>query len=371
MKVLHINSNFTSTLLHSLLLEKLNNHVENTVYSPIRPNELRLDYSDELDVIESVCIKNSDSLFFRHKSRKMYSDLKKHVDPSEYDLVHAHTLFTDGYIAYKIFKEYGKKYIVAIRNTDVNAFFKYMLQLRHIGLEILNNASRIIFLSPAYKNTVFEKYIPRSMHDKLLEKTDIIPNGIDDFWFDNICSSCCEPPTDNLNLVFVGTIDKNKNIDAVISASDILSESGYNVHLDVAGRESDPQVMKTIKQYPLAKYWGCVDKKKLIEIYRNNHIFVLPSYKETFGIAYAEAMSQALPVIYTKGQGFDGQFPDGEIGYSVSADSAEDIVSAIKNIIGNYETMCCNCVKAVDKFRWSKISDLYIDIYNSIDKDVV
>lgn len=40
----------------------------------------------------------------------------------------------------------------------------------------------------------------------------------------------------------------------------------------------------------------------------------MPSHKETFGLVYAEAMSQGLPIIYTKNQGFDGQFPDGYVG---------------------------------------------------------
>ena len=38
-------------------------------------------------------------------------------------------------------------------------------------------------------------------------------------------------------------------------------------------------------------------------IYRENDIYVMPSIIETFGLVYAEAMSQGLPVIYTRGQG--------------------------------------------------------------------
>lgn len=32
----------------------------------------------------------------------------------------------------------------------------------------------------------------------------------------------------------------------------------------------------------------------------------MPSFKETFGLVYAEALSRFIEVIYTKGQGFDG-----------------------------------------------------------------
>jgi len=43
----------------------------------------------------------------------------------------------------------------------------------------------------------------------------------------------------------------------------------------------------------------------------------MPSITETFGLVYAEALSQGLPVLYTRGQGFDRQFEEGEVGYAV------------------------------------------------------
>ena len=55
------------------------------------------------------------------------------------------------------------------------------------------------------------------------------------------------------------------------------------------------------------------------------------SIMETFGLVYAEAMSQGLPIIYTKGQGFDEQFDEGKVGYHADCFNIEEIV---KRIIG-------------------------------------
>ena len=41
---------------------------------------------------------------------------------NEYSLIHAHSLFSNGYIAMRIKQDYGIPYIVAVRNTDVNTF---------------------------------------------------------------------------------------------------------------------------------------------------------------------------------------------------------------------------------------------------------
>ena len=58
----------------------------------------------------------------------------------------------------------------------------------------------------------------------------------------------------------------------------------------------------------------------------------MPSIHESFGRVYAEAMTQGVPVIYSKGQGFDGIYPDGHVGYSVPSRNPEYIAECIKNI---------------------------------------
>ena len=61
----------------------------------------------------------------------------------------------------------------------------------------------------------------------------------------------------------------------------------------------------------------------------------MPSYTESFGLVYAEAMSQKLPVIYSKGQGFDGQFEEGLVGYHVSPYDVKDIANGILKALEN------------------------------------
>ncbi len=71
------------------------------------------------------------------------------------------------------------------------------------------------------------------------------------------------------------------------------------------------------------------EKEKLLEIYRQCDVLVVPSFRESFGLIYVEALTQGLPVVYTKGQGFDGNFEDGHIGYSIQPESPESIAEAI------------------------------------------
>ena len=92
----------------------------------------------------------------------------------------------------------------------------------------------------------------------------------------------------------------------------------------------------------------------------------MPSITETFGLVYPEAMSQGLPVIYTRGQGFDGQFKEGEVGYSVDAMNIEDIASKVIAIRGDFAEMSKRCINSINKFDWNRITNCYEKIYRSV-----
>ena len=92
----------------------------------------------------------------------------------------------------------------------------------------------------------------------------------------------------------------------------------------------------------------------------------MPSWQETFGLVYAEAMSQGLPVIYSKGQGFDGQFPEGQVGFSVNSASAKSVAEGIIGVIENYSQIAPNCIPSAARFDWHDICQQYLEIYDRV-----
>ena len=132
----------------------------------------------------------------------------------------------------------------------------------------------------------------------------------------------------------------------------------------MAGKIKDKTVFKKIKDK--IEYKGILNKEELMKYYRKSDIFIMPSIKETFGLVYAEAMSQGLPVIYTEGQGFDEQFEEGVVGFRVNGKDEKSIVNAVKNICNNYNSISNNCIKMITKFNWKKICTDYNNVYNNI-----
>ena len=172
------------------------------------------------------------------------------------------------------------------------------------------------------------------------------------------------------NLIYVGVFSKNKNIDSSINIAKELKKLGYNVNFAIigGGGNSKYKIKKLSKiNKDIVKIYARIeDREKLLDMYRKSDIFIMPSFYETFGLVYLEAMSQGLPIIYTKGQGIDGYFKDGIVGYSVNPKSVNDIVKKIEMIIRNYNKISKNCYNLVNNFSWDKIAKIYCDTYTSI-----
>ncbi|MGO1469550.1 MAG: glycosyltransferase family 4 protein [Tissierella sp.] len=364
MKVLHINSYYSvSSFYKNLYKEQIKKGLDIDVYVPVAKN---IDTSS-LDLGEfSYISKNHgkyDRVLFSLKHSKIYKDIIKTYDISSYDLIHAHSLFSNGFIAYKLYKEYGIPYIVAVRNTDINVFFSKMIHLRQLGVNILKNAKEIIFISETYKKHVLDKYIDEDKKEDIFNKSTTIPNGIDKFWLENKYYDRSAPDKGAIKLLYVGIIDKNKNIGTTIEACKKLIEEGYKINYTIIGKIKDESFNNMIEKNSFIEYIPHISKEELIEYYRESDIFVMPSKHETFGLVYLEAMSQGMPVIYTKGQGFDGRFEDGEVGFSVKYDDDEEIFNRIKDIVKDYSKISKGALENVDNFSWERITELYSEIY--------
>ncbi len=371
MKVLHICNNFISSTVHQKMAQASRSlGIRNTVFAPVVTLEGRV--SPVEDEYARACVNSLDRFFFYHKQKKTYNCLRQTIDISKYQCIHTHCVFTDGNVAMRLKQEVGIPYLVTINNTDLNHFFKLRILLRKRGLQILEQASKIVFIAEPYQNAVFDQYIPENLKQELMSKTVVIPFGIDDFWFEQKQ----ETPkifskNRPLRLFYAGDINKNKNIQLTVNAIKILSEKGIDAELLLAGNIQDKGLFEQLLSERFVSYAGILNREELLKHYRNSDIFVMPSHTDTFGLVYAEAMSQATPIVYTKNQGFDKQFPDGTVGYAVSDRDPQELAARILDILDHYSELSRNCLQLLDKFNWHKIAEQYRTIYNQIGREQI
>lgn len=361
MKILHICSDYYGSSIYNKFVAELNEEkIGNIIYVPKYNSQV----SKSTGILTAQRHYNLfDRILFYRKEQTGYNDVCARISLKEINIIHSHNLFSGGYITYKLNKEYGIPYIIAVRNTDLNIFFRYMVHLRKLGVKIMGSAHKIVFISPMYKDTIIKKYVPKRLQQTINSKSVVIQNGIDSYFLNNIYN---KPnfswDKKSIRLICVSSLNDNKNMTTTIKAAERL-QLNYNVTLTFVGKIQNSKFEGLEKKYNFINYYPFSPKEKVLELLRKADIFVMPSKKETFGLVYAEAMSQGLPVVYTKGQGFDGFFQNGEVGFAVNPMDYKEIAEAIIKIYKDYSTFSANCIKGVQIFNWKILAEKYIQIY--------
>jgi glycosyltransferase involved in cell wall biosynthesis len=377
MKILHICSDYAKQSIYNQLVTHLSlKGVNQEVYVPVRTeSEIGKNINAELknvNYVFSFLLNKWDRINYFGKIKKVEKDVISKVELKNVDLIHAHFLFSDGGVAYRLYKEFGIPYVVTVRNTDINIFFKYFIHLRPFAHDVLRHASQVVFLSPKYKEFTFGKYISKLMRNDLSNKTSVIPNGVNPYWLKNIHEKTKVLDSEKINFLYVGDFSKNKNIQLSIEALKIIQSNLKNISFKLVGGggDYDSQIRELVSNNSdwIEIMERTNDIEELKEQFEKADVFLMPSKFETFGLVYIEALSQGLPVIFTEGQGVDGFFEDGEVGYAIKPNSIDDYVSKILKIIKNYSEITLQCNKKAGKFSWVDISKDYVELYSKFIK---
>ena len=375
MKILHISNDFLNSRVHSNLYKQIDNFgFEQVVFCPLRnknqidKNIIRFENSNS-KIIYSRVISNFHRYFFRNKINFLYSDLIKNINPNQIDVQHATTLFSDGALAYRLYVRFDIPYIVTVRNTDVNLFLNLRPDLYLMAKKILKNASNIVFISRSLKTLFFKNFYFKKIENKLSNKIKVIPNGIDDFWLKNIT---IPKKKSRLCFLFIGKFDKNKNVLNLIKALRFLREKHDDVELNLVGGggSNHKKILKVITKNSWISYHGQINnKKRLKNIYNQNDFFLMPSKRETFGLVYIEALSQGLPILYSKNQGVDGLF-NTPIGLATNASKNKNIFISIEKLIFNSNDYKANIINLnFNEFSWKGIlENYYLKLYEKFKK---
>ena len=381
MHILHIINSYGGTTVYCNLLKHIDClGIQQTVFVPLNANNHNRIGNQMIDfkvegskIIYSTILKSYHRYLYRNKVKTITNIVKKQVNVSNISLIHAATLCSDGAVAMELSKQYKIPYISSVRNTDINTYYKILIWQRRYFKNILLKASRIIFISPAYRKSFTEKVIDNNTVKKIVDKILIIPNGVSEVFLENRKKNPNKLHRP-VRILYAGAFQIGKNLDKLIVALVNLEKKGVQIKLTAVGRglayrRKDPEYIKNIEKLAAQHSWinllDSVSQLELVKHFSNNDIFAMPSAPETFGLVYVEAMTQGLPIIYAKGQGFDGFFPEGEVGYSVDVDNTEDIANKIELIINSYDRLSANIANLDLKeyFDWNMIAEKYKNTY--------
>ena len=367
LRVLHVCSYFEDGFYREFMRAEQAAGIDLSVFYFAQKGSASLDDAGLDYLRQSFCYTRLDRLSYFGKQEKALRALKRAYAGERYDLLHAHSLFSNGYLCWRLRQKQGTPYVVAVRSGDVNQFFARVPLLRGLGVRILCGAERVVFLSGKTRDHVLETYVPSAGREALRARCEVVPNGIAQVFLDRRGAPRTDRPQGKaLRLITVAYLNELKNQKAVIRAAELLIQRGYDVTYRVIGRKRDPAYAAEVIASPLVSYAEPMPQTALIDEYRDADVFVMPSYKETFGLTYVESMSQGVPVVYTRGQGFDGQSPEGTVGLAVDPDSPEEIAAAVEKILDAYPALSRSAVEGAGAFEWSVIAERYRKLYAEI-----
>ena len=350
MKVLHICQNFNNVLFTRLFDVVNSLGINQTVFYPFIEGEGN-HHSTNNDI--RVVAKKSVLPIFRHffLFRALFNcyNLWRSIRINDFDVIHCHTLFNDGVIGLILSILYKKKLVITIRQSDVNIYNKKIWLRPYISI-FKYKTSNFISMSPSIKKC-FSKI-----------QSQVVGNGISNEFLSSPLTSS-KKKKNKVELIYIGRLIKRKNIDSVIN----LVEK-YNYNLKVIGspphksRWSD-NILSKINNLSNIEYFPHKSSKEIIKHLDQSDIFILPSFRETFGIVYLEAMARGIPVVYVKGTAIDNLFKKDVGGVLNSLDSAH-INDTLEYIKQNYLTISNNCKIYSKEYSWSAIAKKNIKLYH-------
>jgi glycosyltransferase involved in cell wall biosynthesis len=146
----------------------------------------------------------------------------------------------------------------------------------------------------------------------------------------------CDIPQDALVLGFVGRLVKDKGLRELACAWETLRSEYPWLYLLLVGpfEKGDPLLPRDevlIRSDPRVRLVGFANDT--VPFYAIMDVFVLPSYREGFGLTNIEAAAMQLPVVSTRIPGCVDSVQDGVTGELVPPRDAESLAEAIRKYL--------------------------------------
>lgn len=275
-------------------------------------------------------------------SRALVKAVRRHAH--EYDLVHVHGVWNPTVtFSMRAARRRRTPYGLTPRGMlDPVVFSRHKVRKSLWGaLWARRNVEKALFI---HFTTIAEEGKARTSGWRL-PRSSVIPNAIDLSEWDALPSGPeferCLPALQGRQVVlFSGRINWVKNLPVLVRA---FAELGRKDScLVLAGPDSEghgAELARLAGELGVADrvlFAGMLDRCRLKAAYAAADVLVLPSKKENFGMAAAEAMAFGVPVVLSSGVDMAREVANSKAG--VIADSATEIAEALRRMLADEDS---------------------------------
>jgi glycosyltransferase involved in cell wall biosynthesis len=202
-------------------------------------------------------------------------------------------------------------------------------------------------------------------------KIRYLPNAVDPAVFHS-----AQNKDENL-LLFVGRITFSKGLHILLNS---LSRIKTKIHLVIIGpsdwdieyfHKIENRINKeNAKGFHRITYLGQLGEAAIAKWLGKASVFVLPSYREAFGISILEALSSETPVVATNISGIREAVIHGENGFLISKGNSSELASHIQYLL-DHETVRADFgrkgrKRVVERFSYGAAIENLVQIYKEL-----
>lgn len=309
------------------------------------------------------------AMFFASSGKRMYDGIRKLVEEIhqgfKFDVIHAHFALPDGFAAMLIGAEYKKPLIITPMGTDIDITMTRDRECFNAVCKVLQNSTRVIAPSA---------HIKAKLQEKMGMTTETIPYGIyaSDIFAGK--SDLRQKYSGRTILLSVSSLIPRKSLELNIKAVARIKKKYPSIHYLIAGQGELKHQLTTLAHnlniQDSVEFLGQLPHGKIMEYMSVCDVFSLPSWPETLGLVYLEAMAHGKPIICCQGQGVDGLIVNGETGLMVKPKDVESLAQALDFLLGNPEKAREIGERArklvLENYTWERHARKYIEIYREL-----
>jgi glycosyltransferase involved in cell wall biosynthesis len=290
------------------------------------PNKNNIDIEGiKVTIIKPVWIPILKFLVFNAK--KTYQKLNYKPDIIVSHLYNSYLNF------YKVAKKHNIPFVVGIHNSDLKLLRNKLHKKR--ALKVIKNADGVVFRSEALRKQFINNF--GNLDSPVFVANSGLPSNYTSYAKKLLDNKHFIQNSKHIKFISACSLVKLKHIDKVLRALSNIQKEGYtNWSYTIIGDGPEEnklkKLMKDLHIESSVNFTGRLPREQVFEQLKEHHIFVMPSYPETFGLAYLEAMAAGCIVIGTKGWGIDGIVNDGVNGFLCKPYTFKDLHNKIKNL---------------------------------------
>lgn len=243
------------------------------------------------------------------------------------DVVHAHKLTIEGFVAVELARQFGAKLVLSIQGNTDQKIAAARRDLRPALGEIWRAADVAFPFAPwafdAMNGLLGQRDLP----------TFALPCPTAG---DAIGTPVEGPPT----IVTACNLKDhaNKNLAALIRAVGVIGRDLPDVQLEIIGG-GDPEAYARLKRMADAaaagrvRFLGVVPHAEIQARFHEAACFSLVSRRESYGMVFAEALMAGAPCLIPAGRGVDGYFEDGGVVVRAQPDDPAAIEAGLRRLL--------------------------------------